>query len=118
MNHFDNDVLFKHMTEKHETCFLCERNGVQFQYYRDYAKLEDHFRSDHLACEHPDCIAKRFVAFDSEVDMNAHNLQAHAGQMSRFERKQAARIEMNFTVRGSTADSNYTNASGSSNGSK
>jgi predicted RNA binding protein YcfA (HicA-like mRNA interferase family) len=28
-----------------------------------------HFRNDHVLCEHPDCLAKKFVVFASQVEI-------------------------------------------------
>ena len=38
---FSETELFKHNSEKHETCFLCRRENPHIhRYYRDYADLE------------------------------------------------------------------------------
>jgi hypothetical protein len=62
---YSNDELFKHMTTEHFTCHICESAGIQFKYYREYTNLEDHFRRDHLLCEHPECLAKKFTVTPS-----------------------------------------------------
>lgn len=41
---FSDSELFKHNSEKHETCFICKRDNAQVRtYYRDYPDLESSF---------------------------------------------------------------------------
>ncbi len=99
---YNSDLLYKHMTDKHESCHICDRRGIQYVYYKNYANLEDHFRKDHLLCEHPDCLAKKFVVFADEVEQKAHNLEVHANEFAKGDRRRMQKIDVNFTVAGST----------------
>lgn len=47
---------------------------INFLYGR---RLEEHFRKDHLICEDPLCLAKRYVVFSNGIDLAAHGLQIH-----------------------------------------
>jgi hypothetical protein len=49
--------------------WVCSARPGQFEYYRNYDDLEMHFRNDHVLCEHPDCLAKKFVVFASQVEI-------------------------------------------------
>ena len=96
---YDNDALFAHMTDRHHTCPVCERNGVQFLYFKDYANLEDHFRSEHFLCPHPRCLEQKFVVFGDQLELNAHNLEVHGEELGRGDRRRMKQVETNFTVR-------------------
>ena len=99
---YNADTLYKHMTDKHETCHICTRRGIQYVYYKDYANLEDHFRKEHLLCEHPECLAKKFMVFADEVEQKAHNLEVHRNEFAKGDRRRMQKIDVNFTVAGST----------------
>lgn len=74
---YDSTALFTHLTREHYNCHLCEKSGVKFKFYQDYKDLEKHFRKDHFICEDPLCLDKKFVVFDNDIDLVAHNVQYH-----------------------------------------
>ena len=74
---YDKSELYMHLSRDHFSCFLCERAGIQFQYFADYQAVEDHFRTCHIICEDPACLGKRFVAFANDIDFLAHCRQLH-----------------------------------------
>jgi hypothetical protein len=51
-----------------------------------------HFRNDHELCEHPDCLAKKFVVFANQADLKHHNATTHGGNMSRSQRNAALQV--------------------------
>ncbi|KAG5982507.1 hypothetical protein E4U55_001814 [Claviceps digitariae] len=78
---YDDDKLYEHCRMKHERCFLCDRrDSRQPHYYQDYNALEQHFRRDHYLCSNSECMEKKFVVFDSEMDLQVHSLNEHAGR--------------------------------------
>ena len=79
------DELFEHCREKHETCHLCQRRGVHNQYYKNYNELERHFRDDHYMCQDPECLEKKFIVFDNDIDYKAHLAEAHGSRTRRVE---------------------------------
>nr|KAJ3421759.1 hypothetical protein HK105_002403 [Polyrhizophydium stewartii] len=91
------DELFEHCREKHEQCFLCVRRGVQNQYYINYPSLEEHFGEQHFRCTDRECLDKKFVVFDSEIDLKAHELEAHASSKTRA---RGAQVVLNFDYGG------------------
>ncbi|KAG6037109.1 hypothetical protein E4U41_005320, partial [Claviceps citrina] len=95
----DDDRLYEHCRMKHERCFLCDRRDArQPHYYRDYAALEEHFRRDHYLCSNGECMEKKFVVFESELDLQAHRIAEHAG--SRTLGRDARLVDMSaFDVR-------------------
>lgn len=109
---YDSDGLYKHCREQHEECFICTKQGIRHQYHLNYDRLEQHFKSDHYLCPHPDCLAQKFVVFESELDLQAHALEVHGvgSSVDQKARKEARRIETSFTYstgetsRGATND--------------
>ncbi|KAF8495377.1 hypothetical protein JB92DRAFT_2747842 [Gautieria morchelliformis] len=94
--YFGDDELFAHMRERHEECFLCKRDGVRDQYFKDYNSLEQHFNVAHCACNDPQCLAQKFVVFGSVLDLKAHVVEQHGGRMTARDRKDARRIDTAF----------------------
>lgn len=68
------DELFEHCRDKHEQCHLCLRKGIQRQYYANYDNLEKHFKKDHYLCIYKECLDNKFVVFDSDIDLKAHEV--------------------------------------------
>ncbi|KAH8117281.1 hypothetical protein DFH11DRAFT_1816255, partial [Phellopilus nigrolimitatus] len=93
---FGDDELFAHMRERHEECFVCKRQGVRDQYFLDYNSLERHFTDVHHPCNHPTCLAQKFVVFGSLMDLKAHMVEEHGANMSARDMKDARRLEAHF----------------------
>ncbi|KAG8732930.1 hypothetical protein FRC11_010023 [Ceratobasidium sp. 423] len=93
---FGDDELFKHLRENHEECFVCKRDGVRDQYFRNYEQLEQHFKEQHYPCTHPTCLEQKFVVFATQLDLQGHQVDAHGGQMSSRGRRDARRIDVTF----------------------
>ncbi|PWN44197.1 hypothetical protein IE81DRAFT_37576 [Ceraceosorus guamensis] len=96
---YGDDELFVHMRDRHEQCHLCKARGTEeerYRYYKDYNMLEKHFKDKHFLCESSECLAKKFIVFDSDMDFKAHRLAEHSADLSSRERRDAARIETNF----------------------
>ncbi|KAJ6445177.1 proline transporter [Purpureocillium lavendulum] len=78
---YDDDKLYEHCRMKHERCFLCDRRDSRKpHYYQDYNALEQHFKKDHYLCSNAECLEKKFVVFESELDLQAHQLSEHGGK--------------------------------------
>ncbi|KAL8969677.1 MAG: hypothetical protein Q9197_004206 [Variospora fuerteventurae] len=93
---YGDDELYVHCRDKHERCHLCDRRngGRQQQYYVDYNSLEQHFRKDHFMCADQECLEKKFVVFDSELDLKAHQLQTHPNGLSKDARRDARLVDI------------------------
>ncbi|KAF2281010.1 uncharacterized protein EI97DRAFT_18025 [Westerdykella ornata] len=93
---YGDDELYTHCRDKHERCHICDRRneGRQQQYYVDYDALEVHFRKDHFLCPDRECLEKKFVVFDSEIDLKAHQLEVHPGGLSKDALRDARRVDM------------------------
>lgn len=75
---------------------MCDRrnNSRQQQYYEDYNSLEFHFRHEHFLCSDQECLDKKFVVFESEIDLKAHQLEVHSNDLSKDVRKDARRVNI------------------------
>ncbi|KAG9310051.1 hypothetical protein JVU11DRAFT_10094 [Chiua virens] len=93
---FGDDELFVHMRERHEECFLCKQNEVRDQYFRNYESLELHFSQAHFACTNSVCQTQKFVVFNSELDLKAHQVEVHGADMSSKDKKDARRVQAEF----------------------
>jgi hypothetical protein len=101
---YEDGDLFKHMYSAHETCFLCEKNGIQFEFYRDYPALENHFEKDHFACLERVCKEKHFVVFASEIELKTHTLKEHTMKQS----NKKGKAKMNLDIFASSSGSPQT----------
>ncbi|KAF4457422.1 e3 ubiquitin ligase, partial [Fusarium albosuccineum] len=80
---YDDDKLYEHCRMKHERCFICDRRDSRHpHYYLNYDALEEHFKKDHFLCSDRECLEKKFVVFESELDLQAHQLSEHGGKAS------------------------------------
>ncbi|KAF9582459.1 hypothetical protein BGW38_000187 [Lunasporangiospora selenospora] len=96
---YGDDELFEHCKKSHEQCFLCLRRNVRHQYYNKYLDLEQHFHAEHYSCMDPECLEKKFVVFDSDLDLKAHEVEQHPnmahGQRHRI--RDARKIDISFS---------------------
>lgn len=90
------DELYTHCREKHERCHICDRRNQnrRQQYFIDYNSLEQHFRNHHFTCVDEECLEKKFVVFESEMDLKAHQLEAHPYCLSKDARRDARRVDI------------------------
>ena len=93
---YGDDELYTHCRDKHEKCHICDRRnpGRQQQYYVNYDSLEQHFRQDHFLCDDRECLDKKFVVFESEMDLKAHQLESHPNGLSKDARRDARRVDI------------------------
>ncbi|KAH8731400.1 hypothetical protein GQ44DRAFT_604106 [Phaeosphaeriaceae sp. PMI808] len=93
---YGDDELFTHCRDKHERCHICDRRdgSRQQQYFVNYDSLEVHFRKDHFLCPDGECLEKKFVVFDSEMDLKAHQIETHPNGLTKDALKDARRVDM------------------------
>ncbi|KAF1830009.1 hypothetical protein BDW02DRAFT_573442 [Decorospora gaudefroyi] len=94
---YGDDELYAHCRDKHERCHICDRRddgSRRQQYYVNYDSLEVHFRKDHFLCPDRECLEKKFVVFDSEMDLKAHQLEVHPNGLSKDALRDARRVDM------------------------
>ncbi|EEP81198.1 conserved hypothetical protein [Uncinocarpus reesii 1704] len=93
---YGDDELFAHCRDKHERCHICDRRtgGSRPQYYVNYNALEEHFSKDHFLCLDKECLEKKFVVFESQMDLKAHQLECHPAGLSKDARRDARHVDM------------------------
>lgn len=98
---YGDDELYAHCRDKHERCHVCDRRdaatgrtGNRQQYFVNYDALEIHFSKDHFLCPDQECLEKKFVVFDSEMDLKAHQLEAHPDGLTKDARRDARKVDM------------------------
>lgn len=93
---YGDDELYAHCRDRHERCHICDRRSGnrQQQYFIDYNALEEHFRQDHFLCMDRECLEKKFVVFESEMDLKAHQLEVHPAGLSKDARRDMRTVNM------------------------
>ncbi|KAJ5924292.1 hypothetical protein N7466_008479 [Penicillium verhagenii] len=93
---YGDDELYTHCRERHERCHICDRRNSnrQQQYYVDYHALEDHFQRDHFVCLDKECLEKKFVVFESQMDLKGHQIEAHPDGVSKDIRRDARLVDL------------------------
>lgn len=76
---YDLNYLHQHLHKEHYKCHVCERKGADNQWFKNYGSLERHFDRAHFMCHDVQCLAARFVVFDNELDLRAHEMSVHGG---------------------------------------
>ncbi|KAJ5493442.1 hypothetical protein N7539_002188 [Penicillium diatomitis] len=99
---YGDDELYTHCRDKHERCHICDRRAShrQQQYYIDYNALESHFQKDHFLCLDKECLEKKFMVFESQMDLKAHQIEAHPNGVSKDVRRDARMVDLaEFDIR-------------------
>ncbi|KAF1914972.1 Mnd1 family-domain-containing protein [Ampelomyces quisqualis] len=93
---YGDDELYTHCRDKHERCHICDRRdgSRKQQYYVNYDSLENHFHKEHFLCPDRECLEKKFVVFDSEMDLKAHQIETHPNGLSKDALRDARRVDM------------------------
>ncbi|KAL5121939.1 hypothetical protein ACEQ8H_000155 [Pleosporales sp. CAS-2024a] len=93
---YGDDELYTHCRDKHERCHICDRRdgSRKQQYFVDYDSLEVHFKKDHFLCPDRECLDKKFVVFDSEMDLKAHQIETHPNGLTKDALRDARRVDM------------------------
>lgn len=93
---YGDDELYTHCRDKHERCHICDRRSGhrQQQYYVDYNALEEHFQKDHFLCLDQECLEKKFMVFESQMDLKGHQLECHPNGLSKDARRDARMVDL------------------------
>jgi len=74
---YDNDALYDHLKTRHEMCHICQKQGRQYEYYRNYSDLYRHWQKAHFVCTEKECVEAKFNVFSSEVELRGHIISNH-----------------------------------------
>lgn len=92
---YDLTALHEHLNKEHYKCHVCDKLGIFNQFFRDYHKLNMHFEKEHYLCHHPDCLAARFIVFQNNIDLIAHERDVHH-MINNNQRSTKINIEFNY----------------------
>ena len=81
----------------------------------NYDALEEHFRKDHYLCADKECLEKKFVVFGSEMDLKAHQLEAHPNDLSKDARRDARRVDISGFAYGNPQPDSHSRRGGGRN---
>jgi E3 ubiquitin-protein ligase ZNF598 len=76
---YDLNFLHQHLHKEHYKCHVCEKQGLDNQWFKNYKSLERHFDKQHFLCHDVQCLSARFIVFENELDLRAHELSTHGG---------------------------------------
>lgn len=76
---YDLAELHQHLHKDHYKCHICEKQGNDNQFFKNYKSLERHFDQQHFLCHDVQCLGARFVVFENDLDLRAHELSVHGG---------------------------------------
>ncbi|PRP75549.1 hypothetical protein PROFUN_09035 [Planoprotostelium fungivorum] len=111
MPFFSNDQLYEHLERNHYTCFLCEKDGIRYQYYNQYKNLEKHFDREHFLCRDVKCLEQKFIVFRTALDLQTHEISTHLHErnLSRNEEKKLRqlKVDWNFNEYDPAEDRNH-----------
>ncbi|KAG2171561.1 hypothetical protein INT43_008287, partial [Umbelopsis isabellina] len=109
---YGDDELFEHCRDKHEQCHICVRRGKRHEYYANYDQLAEHFNRDHYMCQWRDCLDKKFIVFESDIDLKAHEVEVHGssgGRVQRARQMEARKVDVTFEYSGGRQSRNDRN---------
>ena len=96
---YDITKLYDHLNKEHYKCHLCERQLIQDQFFDNYKTLERHFDNKHYLCKHPICLTARFVVFDNDICLRAHERSAHGVVSDNNTNGGSTKIQLAFNIR-------------------
>jgi hypothetical protein len=96
---YDVSALYVHLAKDHYKCHVCEKVGLDNQFFKHYASLAAHFARLHYACANPQCVEARFVVFANELDLRHHERTVHGNDAASSDSKL---LRLEFRVRRST----------------
>lgn len=97
-HYYSDDELWVHMRDRHEQCHICKNRSEdeRWRYYKDYRMLEQHFHDAHYLCPAKECLERKFVVFENQMEFQVHQLEEHGRALSSRERKEALRVDPRF----------------------
>jgi len=97
---YDVNFLYTHLHKEHYKCHICEKQGNDNQWFKNYGSLARHFEKQHFMCNHVQCLEARWVVFENELDLRAHEISVHGGTSTG-----STKINLEFNIRRATGSS-------------
>ena len=73
---FDQNDLNKHMNDTHIRCPICAKHD-KIVWFATPESIIQHNKEKHYVCEAPECISQPNVAFDSQLELQFHQISVH-----------------------------------------
>eukprot|EP00929_Paragymnodinium_shiwhaense_P068281 TRINITY_DN34312_c1_g1_i2.p1 TRINITY_DN34312_c1_g1~~TRINITY_DN34312_c1_g1_i2.p1 ORF type:complete len:452 (+),score=84.87 TRINITY_DN34312_c1_g1_i2:811-2166(+) len=92
-----HEDLLEHMHKVHHLCGLCERQGREGEFFKDYGYLSKHYEEQHWVCKHDSCRRGPYtlVAFQTEDELCVHEATQHSSGLSASKaKKQGVRLNL------------------------
>lgn len=74
---FGREEAKKHCHAEHQLCTVCDVLGLKYQFYRNYADLEEHYRSQHYCCTNAQCVKNLCYVYAYKSELWTHCLTHH-----------------------------------------
>jgi len=91
---YDVNFLHQHLHKEHYKCHVCEKQGLDNQWFKNYRSMARHFDKQHFMCHDVQCLDARFVVFENELDLRAHEISVHGGSSTG-----STKINLEFNIR-------------------
>eukprot|EP01061_Rhynchopus_euleeides_P002478 TRINITY_DN11903_c0_g1_i1.p1 TRINITY_DN11903_c0_g1~~TRINITY_DN11903_c0_g1_i1.p1 ORF type:complete len:444 (+),score=112.29 TRINITY_DN11903_c0_g1_i1:62-1393(+) len=70
---YDSEALLNHVQNKHVMCGLCDHNGMEWVFFKDFAAFLQHCRLKHALCEA--CVSSG--SYDTAIHDSVSDLKVH-----------------------------------------
>eukprot|EP00917_Polyrhabdina_sp_WS-2016_P008440 GHVP01018956.1.p1 GENE.GHVP01018956.1~~GHVP01018956.1.p1 ORF type:complete len:138 (-),score=4.86 GHVP01018956.1:1416-1829(-) len=63
----------------HFSCHLCIN---EVRYFSCFEELSKHFQSSHFSCMESGCLAKKFIVFETQIELESHTYTTHTAKVT------------------------------------
>ena len=77
---FDQNDLSKHMNDTHIRCPICARHD-KILWFATPESILQHNKEKHYVCEAPECISQPNIVFDSQLELQFHQISVHGRKL-------------------------------------
>ena len=75
--YYNDELLFKHMTQLHFLCEICKNKGKKIIFYSVLPNLIQHNKIKHYCCPYKECVNDLYVSFGTEKEFTGHLISKH-----------------------------------------
>lgn len=94
---YGQDQLIEHMAQVHCTCTLChDPESHDWIYFKGQRELRKHYRERHFPCNFPECVAKGYIVFRTQQELDAHIYAEHNSSLTSSEKMSLSRNFVGF----------------------
>lgn len=78
---YSKETAKKHCIQEHQICTVCDILGIKLQFFKNFADLEQHYRSQHFCCHNTICRRNHCYVYAYKSELCAHSLAHHGVEM-------------------------------------